>query len=135
MRFVVISLLLFTLVFSISFVSEIVRDWPFVFGPHSSAAARIIAAEPENHGTVYYSYSIDGRDYQGVDIGSEQRVGTVATIYYSDGKPWVSRIEEPSRGVFAAFVRSFAGALFLAVAGTSVIKLTGRQQSCESDRV
>jgi hypothetical protein len=126
MKSIVIGLLLFTLVFVVDLLSKLQREWPFLFNPYSSVVARVVAVDPKSHGRVDYSYSITNREYQGIGFGFEQQVGTPLTIYYLQGKPWRSRIDKPTDGIASVIGNSALGALFIALGGTLLMKMTGQ---------
>jgi hypothetical protein len=123
MKSIVIGLLLFTPVFVISLLTGLQKEWPFLFDPYSSVIARVVEVEPKFHKYFYYSYSISNREYQGIDFGSVQQVGTTLTIYYPHDKPWISRTDKPADGIGHIMLESSMGALYIALAGTLLMKL------------
>jgi hypothetical protein len=130
MKSVAIGFVLFTIVFGVSLIGICLREMPFLFSPYSIVTGEIVKTEPENHASVYYTYSVGDQQYQGVDSGGDGPVGTSLAIYYSINEPWFSRIEKP-KGILGIAGDTFLGALFIATAGTIILKATGQLASIE----
>lgn len=101
--------------------SETLRNNPIV------TQGRVVAKEPQNHGIIRYSYTVDGQTYTGIGHGGggnpkfeDLAIGNLVRVVYNSKKPSESFMGFPEHDLRV----NRAGAIFFALVPSTFISLT-----------
>jgi len=117
------SIMLFILLFAVSFFGCVIHFQGLVFSDNLITDGIVNKYEKSNHSSVFYTYKVESRVYKGVGSAVGFKEGDKIKIKYSRKYPHKSYISDKIPSALSLILFTSILSLFVSIAATIIVRL------------